>query len=485
MEDNIMICEHCGAKIPEDETYCKKCDKENSLEQEKILLSLDKLNQKKTDFILYSCHSPLMCAVAILFTLATICKVPVIFTNGILFGAIELVQFIFMIITSIGLWGCYKAKTTHTLTTKLKQCAAYDSFCAVYLLIWLWIICIIVAILSIFTLPSILGIPTIIDAIEDIFNTSQDSYIDYTGFLVIPMCGVAICFCVFGIGMHLLDFPKTRKGFFLSTKETLENDSEKPADAPLLKSCTWGLFLLLPSVISIVCSHIIVTFLGDINNTILGSSSSQNILTDILLFLSSIISNAAETMVARIIISNIPSILLGLALILSGVWMHKLRKGCDLIFCNKNKLLSRLCELQDESEERFEKAEVRKAEIKKKKLAEKEKKLAQRELELAEKESKHSKEAAMNINSDATCSSAVKFSISINGKASPLIELDRLIDMAVIGELQPDTLVWTKGMSNWVRAGTIPELNDSFPPTIECEELETPPIPNLEIPEEN
>ncbi len=67
---------------------------------------------------------------------------------------------------------------------------------------------------------------------------------------------------------------------------------------------------------------------------------------------------------------------------------------------------------------------------------------------------------------------AVTYHVAINGQAAGPFDMATLAQMAANGQLNADSLVWQQGMPDWVKAGTIEELNKLFvtPPPV-------PPIP--------
>jgi len=59
--------------------------------------------------------------------------------------------------------------------------------------------------------------------------------------------------------------------------------------------------------------------------------------------------------------------------------------------------------------------------------------------------------------------------VAENGKAIGPFDIETLTQMAMAGRVTKDTLVWTKGMNDWAKAGTVGELNDVFsavPPSL-------------------
>ena len=69
--------------------------------------------------------------------------------------------------------------------------------------------------------------------------------------------------------------------------------------------------------------------------------------------------------------------------------------------------------------------------------------------------------------------SSVQYNVAINGQSYGPCNMQQLQQMAQSGQLNANTLVWTAGMSQWVAAGSVPELAALFmatPPPI-------PPVP--------
>lgn len=64
---------------------------------------------------------------------------------------------------------------------------------------------------------------------------------------------------------------------------------------------------------------------------------------------------------------------------------------------------------------------------------------------------------------------SVQYNVVVNGAAAGPYNIEILSKMALNGELTKDSLVWTAGMANWVKANEVEELKVLFP--------EMPPIP--------
>jgi len=64
---------------------------------------------------------------------------------------------------------------------------------------------------------------------------------------------------------------------------------------------------------------------------------------------------------------------------------------------------------------------------------------------------------------------AVSFFVAVNGKQSGPFDLGTLQAMATRNEFNKDSLVWKQGMSGWLAAGQVADLNSVFsnsPPPI-------------------
>ena len=60
----------------------------------------------------------------------------------------------------------------------------------------------------------------------------------------------------------------------------------------------------------------------------------------------------------------------------------------------------------------------------------------------------------------------VKFSVAKDGNPTGPFEMETLKEMAISGDLKPETLVWKHGMTEWQRADSVLELKDIFPPVV-------------------
>lgn len=67
----------------------------------------------------------------------------------------------------------------------------------------------------------------------------------------------------------------------------------------------------------------------------------------------------------------------------------------------------------------------------------------------------------------------VTYHIVVNGQAAGPYPMSMLAQMAASGQLTADSLVWTNGMAQWAKAGTIDELISLFSTMV-------PPVPPAE-----
>lgn len=56
----------------------------------------------------------------------------------------------------------------------------------------------------------------------------------------------------------------------------------------------------------------------------------------------------------------------------------------------------------------------------------------------------------------------VTYNVAVNGQATGPFEISRLKQMVASGQLTKDSLVWKLGMTEWVKAGTVEELEPMF-----------------------
>ena len=67
----------------------------------------------------------------------------------------------------------------------------------------------------------------------------------------------------------------------------------------------------------------------------------------------------------------------------------------------------------------------------------------------------------------------VAYHVAVNGQASGPFDISVLAQMAAVGQLTADSLVWKNGMAQWAKAGTVDELKNLFANAM-------PPIPPIE-----
>ena len=109
-----MKCDKCGKALLAEELFCKECGHEQAYHQQRKILHEAEANQK--NFIKKKFHSPLFLITTICFTVITLFSLP------------SIIPAIFMIITTVGLWRCYLAKSDETLVKGIKNMKAYDMF---------------------------------------------------------------------------------------------------------------------------------------------------------------------------------------------------------------------------------------------------------------------------------------------------------------------------------------------------------------------
>ena len=67
----------------------------------------------------------------------------------------------------------------------------------------------------------------------------------------------------------------------------------------------------------------------------------------------------------------------------------------------------------------------------------------------------------------------VAYHVAVNGQATGPFDISVLAQMATVGQLTADSLVWKNGMAQWAKAGTVDELKNLFANAM-------PPIPPIE-----
>ncbi len=67
----------------------------------------------------------------------------------------------------------------------------------------------------------------------------------------------------------------------------------------------------------------------------------------------------------------------------------------------------------------------------------------------------------------------VTYNVAVNGQATGPFDINILKQMAIAGQFKPNSLVWTPGMENWLRADAVDDLKDLFNNVM-------PPIPTTE-----
>ena len=448
-----MKCEKCGKPLLAEELFCKECGHEQAYhDQRKVLVAAE---EKRKNFIKRKCHSPLFLIMAICFTIITV------------FNIANIIPAIFMIITTVGLWRCYAAKSDETLVKGLKNMKAFDMYTRVCYYI----------VMGIYSLFFVLFLFSTIGSCATVNSQIESSEVT-TAALVSCLIALVVYGIVVGIIELFCSIYKHRLDFLDVLKISVLNGTQYALSFSKVGSYFIGITLILPGIVSIILSIISsITMggaMGGLDAIIIPLIESLDLGSDIepLLEMITFLFSGAGSFIGILvaILANLGSIAFGLYYILSAEWMGSARDEGLIV--------------------------IKRAEDEKKKLAEIEKE-TRRQIRIfnqknnpePQKEPEKKPEPAPKTESNDVDDEKIAYSIAKDGKASNPITVKKLREMALSGELLPESMLWRRGMSTWVRADQIDELKDSFPPPIDMPEpefdpSEAPAIPMNEAPVE-
>ncbi len=451
-----MNCDKCGSPLLDGELFCKECGYEYAYQKQRE--KLHKAEEKQRSLIKDHCHTKLFLILSICLTVTAITNLSSAFIGGVFTIFTSLLPTIFMIVTVIGLWISYFAKTDEALEKGLKKVYAYDSYQKVMIDI---IIVIAIIIFSIVTF-TIIGSCTTLNSMTDSSDATGPSFITWIIALVIVGAIAGILTPFKNIYISRIDFVK-------AMKQSVSSGKHYPLYFSKRGSYAIGIIIMIPAVLGIILSSLMSQALSGLDSIIgdLTGSTEMGDFTDLSGILGSVlggISDSANTIVASTIVSNVSELCFGLYFILSANWMGSMQEA--YIHANK------ICE-----QERASLAEVDRDTRRAIGIFRNEEKMKN------EQEAKASVTQPISAPKKEVVDEKSAYSIVKDGKGSAPITVDKLREMAINGELLPETMVWKRGMSSWVRADSVDELADSFPPPIDMPDLppvDMPPVPVAE-----
>ncbi len=299
-----MKCSICSAELNETDLYCASCGDKFALNAQKE--KLDAVLENGKDTIRQQAHNPLFLIASLCFTLVFVFKVISMVTGGI-FGIITgILPFVFMLITVIGMWRAYAAKPGANISGALRSASIYDAYQRVMYTISIVLVCIVGA----FTL--IIMITDSAKFISAFSEASSDLGGEAAKVAIVPILIVVAVFAVIITVLSVLrSVYANRRAYFCSLAEAAEKGSTGIRKAPVVGSYVIGGYYVLSTVISIVAVSLLTSLINKFLSALLGSEVDG-------------LSEIVGLLFAGSIISNLPTLLLGLYYILSAAWASRI-----------------------------------------------------------------------------------------------------------------------------------------------------------------
>ena len=412
-----MKCDKCGNALIDQEMFCKKCGHEQAYHQQKK--ALYEVEEKQKSFVKRKCHSPLLLITAILFTLITFFSLP------------SIIPAIFMIITTVGLWRCYFAKSDETLIKGLGNMKAFDMF-----------------IRGIgYFISGISILAFIFYSISIVLSCTQINKTSGSSEAILPfILAWAVTLVGIGIFVGIIElFCKIfhrRIAFLQSLKSCVIDGAQYGLSFSKFGSYFIGIMLILPAFGSVAFSILAFGSIASIEGILMSALGSLEIegMSEILSMMDSVIafvSGLGILLPIFTILGSLGNICFGVYYILSAEWMSSAKKESFILFKNIDQEKKKLAEIEKETRQQI--------------------RLFNQAKEQSEAKANEKKAATADADEN------ICYSIAINGKASNPISVKELRAMALSGELLRESLLWRRGLSAWTRADELAELADSFP----------------------
>lgn len=325
-----MQCTKCNSPVDEGALYCKACGNQFAVNEQKQKVNECLTNTK--DLIVKKMKTPIFLVVAILFTVVFIGQLSSMLSGGI--GSIisGILPFIFMLITTIGLWKCYAAKGTAGVSKSLRQASIFDAYTRVMHTISIVLLSIAAAVLFVIC---ILG-GGLFDAIAGSEEAEGTTSGIIAGIVVLVIFGIAITVVSIFKGIYA-----KRRAYFIGLSNTMESGQYTADKAPVIGSYVLGGYDVISAIFPIVLA-------------VLGTALINSLLGDVFAEMGEIgelINTFLVSMMSGLVLSAISSVVSGGYLILSAVWMasvHKAQKENQAAFVAAS---ARLEELETATQE--------------------------------------------------------------------------------------------------------------------------------------
>ncbi len=346
-----MLCPNCQASLKGEKLYCHECGYKVAVHEQQEKVDQAQANIKKS--ILSTFKNPLTVILAITMTfMATL-------------GFFDPIGFVFSIISAVGLWKCVASKEKDDFFKVINMASMYDGYMKIYYLISM-----------------------VAFIIIDVFS------ICVTFFEGMPLVAlIQVISCVLGALLMnaFVKFFERRRAYMMEVYNVSYGSKYVYMRAPVVSSCIFGSFIIIVSV------SLLATFgmflLGNMNDIFYDVISLVELdmlgdLGDIGLLISVIMCWISAW-----------DILIGIYLVMSGIWMGQLNKKMYLDNEEVDKERALLTEIESKTnaaimEERRKKKEQ---EEKERKAREEEERRVKQEQQEAQQKQQEKKQELMEM----------------------------------------------------------------------------------------
>lgn len=117
-----MNCKQCGNPIDENKLICQNCGYQGPLMEERE--KLKELREKRKSLLITMVKKPTFLALAIALSVAAAMGA----INALRGDVGGLIETVLMVLSAVGLWGCYFAKDNNALSGALRNASLYDAY---------------------------------------------------------------------------------------------------------------------------------------------------------------------------------------------------------------------------------------------------------------------------------------------------------------------------------------------------------------------
>ena len=310
-----MNCIKCGSPLEDNAIFCENCGNQFAVNEQKENVA-NALSRTK-NLIIKWVNSPVFLIISILFTINFATYAIYVFQGGTDLAS-ALLPLIFMLISMIGLWRSYSAKSAANLNKTLRQASIYDAYQRVMYTIGIVLLCI----FGVLTLVLLFACG---DLIENMIAQSSGDQELAAAFTNGKTTITIIVFITFAISIAIVSairaIFKNRRKYFLDLAQASSAGKYIIKKAPVFGSWFIGICTLLGII-------------GPI--ALLGSSEAvREALNQFLVQFEengygeivTIVTSSFEGMMSSLAVSIINSLVVGVYYILTAIWIANVHKA--------------------------------------------------------------------------------------------------------------------------------------------------------------